>query len=88
MRRASVAVPGQVSVIGVDDHEMAAVVDLTTIAQPVREQGVVAGRMLAAMLDGGSRAVVDDVVLPIRLVVRGSTGEPFNNPRYPANPQV
>jgi LacI family repressor for deo operon, udp, cdd, tsx, nupC, and nupG len=76
MRRASVAVPGQVSVIGVDDHEMAAVVDLTTIAQPVHEQGVVAGRMLAAMLDGGSRGAVENVVLPTRLVVRGSTGVP------------
>ena len=84
MRRASVAVPGQVSVIGVDDHEMAAVVDLTTIAQPVREQGTAAGQMLAAMLDGGSPGV--DLVLPTRLVVRGSTGEPFNNPRYPTNP--
>jgi DNA-binding LacI/PurR family transcriptional regulator len=76
MRRASVAVPAQVSVVGVDDHEMAAVVDLTTVAQPVREQGAAAGRMLAAMLDGGSRTVVDDLVLPTRLVVRGSTGVP------------
>jgi hypothetical protein len=26
-----------VSVIGMDDHELASVVDLTTVAQPVRE---------------------------------------------------
>ena len=34
------------SVIGVDGHEMASVVDLTTVAQPVQEQGAVAARML------------------------------------------
>lgn len=78
MRRASVAVPDQVSVVGVDDHEMAVVVDLTTVAQPVREQGAEAGRLLAATLDGG--AVAADVVLPTRLVVRGSTGVPFPRP--------
>lgn len=75
MRRASIAVPGQVSVVGVDDHEMAAVVDLTTVAQPVWEQGVEAGKLLVRTLDGG--AVGGDVVLPTRLVVRGSTGVPL-----------
>ena len=34
------------SVVGVDDHEMASVVDLTTVAQPVQEQGAVAARLL------------------------------------------
>ena len=40
------------AVIGMDDHEMASVVDLTTIAQPVREQGARAARMLLDVLDG------------------------------------
>ena len=31
---------------GVDGHEMASVVDLTTVAQPVQEQGAVAARLL------------------------------------------
>ena len=76
MRRASIAVPGQVSIIGVDDHEMAAVLDLTTVSQPVRQQGVEAGRLLTTTLDGGT--VTGDVVLPTRLVVRTSTGVPVD----------
>jgi LacI family transcriptional regulator, repressor for deo operon, udp, cdd, tsx, nupC, and nupG len=36
-----------VSVIGMDDHELASVVDLTTVAQPVREQGALAARAVA-----------------------------------------
>ncbi len=76
LRRASVPVPGRVSVIGMDDHEMASVVDLTTIAQPVREQGARAARMLLGLLDGTYDGVAD-VVLPTRLVVRGSTGSPY-----------
>ena len=52
LRQASVAVPGRVSVVGMDDHEMASVVDLTTVAQPVRELGDRAARMLLELLDG------------------------------------
>jgi DNA-binding LacI/PurR family transcriptional regulator len=44
-----------VSVIGMDDHEMASVVDLTTVAQPVREQGALAARLLLDLLDARSR---------------------------------
>lgn len=76
LRRASVTVPGRVSVIGIDDHEMASVVDLTTVAQPVREQGARAARMLIDVLDGTLERTAD-VVVPTRLVVRGSTGAPF-----------
>ena len=76
LRRASVSVPGRVSVIGIDDHEMASVVDLTTVAQPVREQGARAARMLTELLDDTLQHS-DDVVVPTRLVVRGSTGAPF-----------
>jgi DNA-binding LacI/PurR family transcriptional regulator len=78
LRRASVAVPGRVSVIGMDDHEMASVVDLTTVAQPVREQGDRAARLLLDLLDGTLEGDVDvDVVVPTRLVVRASTGSPY-----------
>ncbi|MDN5858140.1 MAG: LacI family transcriptional regulator [Pseudonocardia sp.] len=76
MRRASVAVPGQVSIVGMDDHEMATVVDLTTVAQPVRVQGAEAGRLLAVRLAGGE--VAGETVLPTRLIVRGSTGVPID----------
>ena len=40
-----------VSIIGVDDHEFARVVDLTTIAQPVTDHGAMAGRLLLEQLE-------------------------------------
>jgi DNA-binding LacI/PurR family transcriptional regulator len=75
LRRAGVAVPGRVSVVGIDDHEMAAVVDLTTVAQPVSDQGAAAGRMLLDILAGAAPDPVD-VVVPTRLVIRGTTAAP------------
>lgn len=75
LRRSSVPVPGRISVVGVDDHEMSSVLDLTTVAQPVREQGAQAARLLLEQLEGRSEGPVD-VVVPTRLVVRSSTGPP------------
>jgi LacI family transcriptional regulator, repressor for deo operon, udp, cdd, tsx, nupC, and nupG len=81
LRRASIAVPGRLSVVGVDDHEMASVVELTTVAQPVQEQGAVAARLLLDTLEDDAVALErPEVVLPTRLVVRGSTGVPFARP--------
>jgi LacI family repressor for deo operon, udp, cdd, tsx, nupC, and nupG len=73
LRRSGLAVPRHVSVIGFDDHEMASAADLTTIAQPVYRQGEFAARMLVDVLAGQNSAATD-IVLPTRLVVRGSTG--------------
>ncbi|BEL04804.1 DNA-binding transcriptional regulator CytR [Actinoplanes sichuanensis] len=74
LRRAGLRIPADMSVVGIDDHPMAELADLTTVAQPVREQGVRAGRMLLELLAGGSGTV--GVSVPTRLVVRGSTGPP------------
>jgi DNA-binding LacI/PurR family transcriptional regulator len=73
MRQAGIAVPDQISIVGIDDHEMASVVDLTTVAQPVHELGAVAARLL---LDTVSGRLLEptEVVLPTRLLLRGSTG--------------
>ena len=76
LRRAGLAVPGRVSVIGFDDHEMAPAGDLTTIAQPARQQGRLAARWLVEVLAGEAPPTLADVVLPTRLVVRGTTGPP------------
>lgn len=75
LRRAGLAVPGRVSLIGFDDHEMAPAADLTTVAQPVHRQGELAARLLIEVLGGGAPDQ-GDVLLPTRLVVRGSTGPP------------
>jgi LacI family repressor for deo operon, udp, cdd, tsx, nupC, and nupG len=82
LRRAGIAVPQEISVIGVDNHPSAELVGLTTVGQPAHEQGTVAGEMVAEMLGGGAVAAVHRV-LPTRLVVRGSTAPPKPVPEMP-----
>jgi DNA-binding LacI/PurR family transcriptional regulator len=77
IRSAGRQVPDDVSVVGFDDVDLAAYVDppLTTIAQSTAEMGRWAFERLARLLaapdgDGG-----DEIVrLPVKLVVRASTG--------------
>ncbi|WP_245561403.1 LacI family DNA-binding transcriptional regulator [Actinomycetospora chiangmaiensis] len=76
LRRAGLRVGGDVSVIGIDDHPIAETLDLTTVAQPVHEQGVVAGRMVRALLGSGPPEPVASRVLPTHLVLRSTTGPP------------
>lgn len=72
-----VSVPGEMSVVGFDGHEMGEVVDLTTVVQPVGEEGAGAARMLLDQLQsGGDPTGPRDVVLPTELVARGTTGAP------------
>lgn len=53
LRAAGVSVPGEVSVVGVDDHPHAVLHGLTTIAQPVAEQAELAALWLLASLQPG-----------------------------------
>jgi LacI family transcriptional regulator len=71
---AGVSVPGQLSVVGFDDSNIASVVwpRLTTIHQPIRDMAREATGALLAML--GDEEVPPHQLLPYRLVVRGSTG--------------
>lgn len=74
LRRAGLKVPGDMSVVSVDDHEMSAVLDLTTVAQDVAEQGLVAADLMADLLDTGVAASdLSPSMMPTRLVLRGST---------------
>ncbi|KKK05504.1 LacI family DNA-binding transcriptional regulator [Micromonospora sp. HK10] len=54
LRDAGLRVPQDVSVIGVDDHDVAAALGLTTIAQPAAEQGLLAARILLDPLGVGA----------------------------------
>lgn len=74
-RRSGLRVPHDLSVIGIDDHEMAELFDLTTIAQPVAEQGAAAARMLLAALNDPTLEPTA-LTLPTSLVVRGTTAPP------------
>jgi len=71
-RRRSISVPRDLSVVGFDDIPKAALADppLTTIVQPIVEKGRVAAGLL---FEGGPAR---HVVLPVHLVVRGSTAPP------------
>jgi LacI family repressor for deo operon, udp, cdd, tsx, nupC, and nupG len=74
IRRAGLRVPQDVSVVGIDDHPLAALLDLTTVAQPVREQGEIAGQLVVDLIAG--REVAPGRTVATRLVVRGSTAPP------------
>jgi DNA-binding LacI/PurR family transcriptional regulator len=71
-KRREINIPNDLSVIGFDDAENAIFVDppLTTMAQPTIEKGRIAARTLFE--DGPPRRVV----LPARLILRGSTAPP------------
>jgi DNA-binding LacI/PurR family transcriptional regulator len=77
LSRARIEVPGDLSVIGYDDSPAAqlAHINLTTVSQDARAQAENAVAASVERLDGG-RTQRRQVVLPPRLVVRGTTGPP------------
>lgn len=80
------AVPGQVSVVGFDNILPAALVSpgLTTVAAPLRRQGETAVANLVAIAGGARPRSGRPLVLPTRLVVRGSTARPAGRRRHRA----
>ena len=73
-------VPQDVSVIGIDNHDMSELFGLTTIDQQVREQGLVAAGMLLEVLGEADSVseinVQQEVIWPVELLVRDSTARP------------
>jgi len=76
-RRRKMRIPDDLSVVGVDDIRHARYTDppLTTVAQPMRQMGENAVRVLLGILNGGNGAP-EQVTLPHTLVVRASTAPP------------
>ncbi len=66
-------VPGDLSVVGVDDHDQSELVGLTTVRQGVVEQGSLAWDLLVEALEG---APVRHVEVPTELILRTSTARP------------
>jgi DNA-binding LacI/PurR family transcriptional regulator len=73
-------VPEDISVIGIDNHDMSEFFGLTTIDQRVREQGAEAARLILEVLaDPGLESHVnieEDVEWKVDLLIRSSTARP------------
>ncbi|MEM5289077.1 LacI family DNA-binding transcriptional regulator [Paraburkholderia sabiae] len=67
-------VPEDISIIGFDDHELAAHLRLTTMQVPAVEIGQRAAEYLVAKLNGDP--VPDHAELEVRLIARGTAGPP------------
>ena len=73
LRGAGMDVPGDFSVVGYDNHELAGAIGLTTMDHGVAEQGRLAAEALLAALSGAPASVGR---IEPRLVVRGTTAPP------------
>ena len=62
-----------VSVIGVDDHDMAFLFNLTTISQPVRQQGRLAAQILIEQIRNPTK-LAPRLTVKSELIIRSSTG--------------
>ncbi|TCM38921.1 LacI family DNA-binding transcriptional regulator [Kribbella sp. VKM Ac-2568] len=77
LRRAGLAVPHQMSVVGIDNHEMSQLMDLTTVAQSPHTQGTTAAHLLLESLASPTSTPPPEVVLPTHLVLRATSAPPF-----------
>lgn len=80
LRQSHVAVPQAVSVVGFDNHDLAEVMDLTTIDQGVPALGRAAGELAVELASTGTGGAARHVELSSELIVRRSTGTPRHTP--------
>ena len=83
LRRRRLDVPGDVSVVGFDDIDIARFVDppLTTVHQPIRRKGEEAVLALMSVVDGRGPTAPQHRHLETRLIVRSSSGPVPTHPR-------
>ncbi len=75
-RQNGLRVPQDISVIGVDNHDMSYLFELTTIGQPVRDQGRIAARMLLDHVRINEPAAPEVVRMNPGLITRRTTCAP------------
>ncbi len=84
-RDLELSVPGDLSVVGYDDVELAEYLGLTTVNQSLFESGKRGAEMLLALLDpaasnaqsgGNNPSVPKSETVSVQLVIRGTTGAP------------
>jgi LacI family transcriptional regulator len=73
--RAGLSVPGDLSVIGFDDIELAAAIGLTTVRQPLRESGRVGAQLLLRALNG-EPPIAPPQLAPLEVVARRTVSPP------------
>ncbi len=69
MRRRGLNAPDDVAIVGFDDHQMAELLGLTTVRQPVDTVGAMAGRLVLDVIKDRA-APVEHLVVPTELIVR------------------
>ncbi|MEU4834376.1 LacI family DNA-binding transcriptional regulator [Streptosporangium sp. NPDC023615] len=70
-RDLGLAVPGDLAVVGFDDGDLAEVLDLTTVRQPLEDSGRTAMELLLRQLE--RPATARQVTLELRLIIRGTS---------------
>jgi DNA-binding LacI/PurR family transcriptional regulator len=82
-RELGIDIPGDMSVVGFDDHDLAEPFGLTTMRQPVQHLGEAIANWLLEMIeaDDSPTPVTDHVSVPVELVVRSSTAGPPTDQR-------
>ena len=73
-RSAGMAVPGDLSIIGFDDHDLAETLGLTTMRQSVGEMGMRAAEQVLALIAGDEP--VSELTWDVPLVARATTAAP------------
>lgn len=70
-------IPNDLSVVGIDDHQLAGFFGLTTVAQHPHDQGRLAVSVVMDQLHPSSAVIgSENIPLPFELVVRSSTARP------------
>jgi DNA-binding LacI/PurR family transcriptional regulator len=79
-RALGLRIPEDLSVVGIDDHDISESMGLTTVAQPVRTLGELAALQLAGLIGNNPQDhPAQRVVVPTMLVVRDSTAPPVDD---------
>jgi LacI family transcriptional regulator len=79
-QRAGLNVPRDLSIVGIDNHELAAEIEpgLTTVGLPTEDLGRIAAQQVLSALTG--QPIAQQSLLPFRLLVRGTTAPPASAP--------
>jgi LacI family repressor for deo operon, udp, cdd, tsx, nupC, and nupG len=75
-KRLGLKVPEDISIVGVDDHDISETVGLTTVAQPIDTMAEMAAWQLIGRMNPESHQPIENYAMPVSLVVRQSTSAP------------